>query len=122
MTDEHTYFHDAGVRVTSARFIAGSQTIAMSGITAVRTLRHGLTSMQLLMLVGGGLLLALAHTATLQTLGAALLAYGLWRWWRPPYSVEITMASGALTVLTDRRRTRIHEIVDAVNDAIIHRA
>ncbi|WP_412030503.1 DUF6232 family protein [Deinococcus yunweiensis] len=122
MTTEHLYYDDAGVQVTSARFVTRGQTLAMSGVTAVSALRHGLTRFQKTLLTCGLLLLVLAHPASLRVTGVLMVAYATWFVLRPPYSVVVTSASGHHTLLTDRRRARVMAIVTAVNEAIVGRA
>ncbi|GAA5438297.1 DUF6232 family protein [Deinococcus sp. A31D244] len=119
---EHTYYTDAGVQVTNARFICGDRTLAMSGVTAVSAQRHALTKPQQLLLTCGVLLFLLADPAFLRVSGALMTAYAAWFLLRPPYSVVVTSASGHHTLITDRQRARVTAIVQAINEALVHRA
>lgn len=51
-----------------------------------------------------------------------MTAYAAWFLLRSPYSVVVTSASGHHTLITDRQRARVTAIVQAINEALVHRA
>ena len=120
---EHEFYQDEGVQVTSARFITGGQTIAMSGVTAVTTLKHAMSRGEM-MALGVGIICLIAAKDFIPAILIAVpcLAYAYWAYKNPVYALHLTSSSGKQRVLATRQRDRIFGIAKAVNEAIIHRA
>jgi proline racemase len=120
--EEKSFFTQGGVSVTNARFIAHGQTYAMSGVTSVKQFRQDpsrkgpiiLGVIGLLAMAGGGKAVFVA----------LLLLAGAVAWWlsqKPEFSVLLSSASGEAKALTSRDGKFISDVVNALNDAIVHR-
>jgi hypothetical protein len=122
---EQTFFDEAGVTVTNARFIASGRTFAVNGITSVslynitprRTGPIAFFVIAFLILIGGS-------GGSGSIIGALVLAgIGVLYWLSEPvrYSVRLMTASGESDAFTARDEFLIERIVRAVNDAIVAR-
>jgi hypothetical protein len=119
---EQTFFNDAGITVTNARFITTGQTYAMSGVTSVKNLRRDPKRLGPIILAVVGLLMLLGGSSML-LFGLLLVAGGV-AWWildKPKYIVSLTTSSGEAEATWSKNRDFIEKIVAAVNEAIVHR-
>src|SRR4051812_23816063 len=125
---EQMFFDRAGVRVSTARFIAGDRTYAISAVTSVRFNRivpkRGLPI--ILFCVGGFLLLGAIESGSGGAgVFVALLFGGLGAalWYSTPsrYSVRVMTASGEADAFVSKDRQLVFDIVQALNDAIVAR-
>lgn len=119
---EQNFFNEAGITVTNARFIAGGQTHAMSGITAVKSFKHTPSKKGPIILIILGLLFLLAPDEA-KIIGLLLLAGGI-TWLvlkKPTFSVMMSSASGEVEAYTSKDEKFISNVVNAVNEAIIAR-
>lgn len=125
--DEKVFFDQGGIKVTSARFIVPSQTFAMSGITSVKLLEEPASQLvPILGLMTGSLILLAGISKKDWGLGVFGLAMAgcsiLWlAKQQPTHHVFLTTASGELKALTSQSRETILGVVQALNDAIVHR-
>jgi hypothetical protein len=121
------YSDDHGVRVTNTRFIVGNVTYAMGNITSVKKSteppHRGLAMLLIAIGIASLLFAASDKNAGIFVLGVVLVLVGgvMWRGARPTYGILIASASGESTPLTSRNKERIEKIIQAVNEAIIHR-
>jgi len=98
------------------------KTYAMSGVTSVKSWektpsRKG----PIILIVIGVLLLAAGKSAII---GAVLFIGGGIAWWvsqKSEFSVMLTSASGEMQAYTSKDGAFVSKIVNAVNDAIVHR-
>jgi hypothetical protein len=120
---ERTFLQDSNVQVTNSRFVAGGKTFAMRNISSVSV--HHIPKSKI-----GPMLLMLLSVAVLLTgdtggIASGLILLGLAILWyrsiKDIYSVRINSNSGETDGLTSKDRSYIHTVVDAVNEAIIHR-
>ena len=125
--EETEFFKDGGVTVTNARFIAGNQTYAMSGITSVKSLRQDpsrtgpiiLGILGLLAIIGGGdAMFGGVRGAGVIALAASALFLLVQK---TEFSVLLTTASGEVKALASRDGAFISKVVGALNDSIVHR-
>lgn len=122
MTTEHDFYQDARVRVTSARFMTPGQTIAMSGVTAVGVVKHGMTTFEkLCLLVGIAMLLTFWEWGSKIIFAVLLVAFGIWAFLNPVHALHLTSSSGKQRILASRQKARIFAIADAVEKVIVHR-
>lgn len=125
---EKNFYQDSGVTVTNSRFMVNGQMHAMAGITSVRTYVKSPNRLGPIFLIFSGLLgLFLIIKTGIDMTGiigtALLLGIGV-MWFRaqsPTYTILISTAAGESPALVDNNGTRISSIVDALNNAIIHR-
>lgn len=123
---ETTFFREAGVTITNARFIVPAQTYAMSGITSVKMFRETPNLVfPILMLVVGALLClgSIGSSAGAATFGAVVAAVGiaLIATAKSKYHVLLKTASGEAQALTSPDVAFIRRVVEGLNASIVHR-
>lgn len=123
---EETFLNEGGVQVTNARFVVPGQTYALSGVTSVsihekKPKRIGpifLFIIGFFCLMGGLSGSSGAFVAALVFIGLGVL------WWisnSTKYAVRLMTASGESDALPSKDGAFIKRIVEALNNAIIHR-
>ncbi len=127
---EVTFYSDTkGVRITNARLIVGTTTYAMRNISSVGA---GITKPSLfwpLILIIVGLLIFVAtvedplHSTRFLILAVLLILAGIvaWRGSKPTYHLRVSSSSGESTALSSDDKEYVGKVVQAVNEAIIHR-
>lgn len=121
--DEKIFYENGNVRVNNARFIVANQTHAMNGVTSIA---HVASPPQ-----RGGLILALllglallffgeGGTRLVGVLIAAGCAYALYNQ-KATHVVVLRSSSGEVKALSDTDEAHIRSVVNALNDALIHR-
>ncbi len=129
MAEETTYYSDqSGVRVTDKRVIVNNVTYAMANITSVSTTveKPGLKGPILFMVIGAFFLLAgLSNNSGGEAIFGGIVAAIGYFWFRgckPIWHLRIASASGETTPLKSVNQQWIERIVQAINEAMIHRA
>lgn len=119
MTEEKTFFHQGGIRVTSARFINGGQTYAMSNVTSVKALVEKPQRSGGIMIA----LLALVISSAVPLVGIPALGLALFYLYRqkPKYHVMLKTSGGEASALSTDHEEYVDDVVEAVNKAIVHR-
>ena len=118
--EEKNFLAEGAVTVTNARFIAGEQTFAMSGVTSVKSLQKN-PSRILPGILG---FIAIAAFVSGSIIGGIIFAAGAaaaWFLMKPTYSVLLFTASGETNALSSKDGEFINRVVGAVNNAIVHR-
>ena len=116
---ETTFFDDGDVKVTNARFISGAQTYVMNNVTSVKPFveipRRFLSISALLI----GLILMLANfiVGLVISAVAAAILYGQ----RTKYHLVLATAGGETKALRTNNRAYLDDVMEALNQAIIHR-
>ena len=128
MATETTFFEGGNLTVTNARFIVGTQTFAMRGVTSVQGVEipANYTASGLLILLGA----CVALTAFLNSaigfgiFGVLLSAGGIWAACRqkPTYAVVLRTAGGEVTAYESKDRDYISQVIEALNQSIISHA
>ncbi len=127
MAEEIEFLNTGGVRVTSARFIQGARTFALSGITSVRLAsappKQGAA---LLVMAVGGLgffgLVSQGDTSTAVIFGVAFL-FGviMYRNAKASHRVMFATAGGEVAGLETPDRAFAESVLVAINEAIVYR-
>ena len=119
---ENTFFSDAGITVTQARFMVPGQTYAMSGVTSVATAKDSPSKKGPIIMIAIGLL-ALAAGKDALIFGFLLIAGGaLWLYLqKPTFVVMLHSASGESRAFTSKDGDLVSRIVGAINEAIVAR-
>lgn len=117
--DEKIFFHQGSVKVTSARFINGGQTYAMSNVTSVKTFEQKPSRAGgiFVALVG---IMALAAAPLVGALIVGLAIYFLYQQ-KAMYHVMLSTSAGESSALSTDHREYVDEVVNALNQAIVHR-
>ena len=125
--EERTILQRGDVTVTTARFLVGSHTYAMSGITSVQTgvTRPSRVGPILLILFGVIGMLTITTGAPVQVLVVALICIVLGILWlrskKPVYHVLLRSASGEAKACSSKVSDDVNSIVAALNEAIVLR-
>ncbi|MBK7212103.1 MAG: QacE [Bacteroidales bacterium] len=118
MAEEKVFLDEKGVKVTSARFITFGKTHSMSGVTAVSSYIIKPNRKQPIILAVIGLIITIFHWSGLILVAGAV---AFWIMQKNKYTVSLSSASGSEDALTDLDKDFILRVVDALNDAIVHR-
>lgn len=127
MATEEIFLNEEGVSVSNSRMMYGGQTYAMSGITSVKAFemkpsRKGAT---ILIIIGVLTFLTALDSSSIPAgfIGVALLIGGIawWRMLKSDFSVVLMSASGEAKAYTSKDGDFVSKIVNAVNEAIVHR-
>lgn len=121
--EERVFFERNGVKVTNARFMVGSQTYAMNGVTSVKSRitppnRGGAV---VAVIVGVLLFFALDGGAKLFGLLVAGAAGWMLSQMKDTHSVFLSSASGEVQALADQDGEYIGGVIGALNEALVHR-
>ena len=130
--EEQCLLNEAGVFISTSRFVSGSQTYAMSGITSVGagTEHPSKVGAVLAMLFGAfitlcglGLLAVTKVGIAIVLVGAGIVALGVmvWKSKVPMHSVLLRSASGEQRATSSKDMDLIQRIVAALNQAIVLR-
>ncbi|RWU04878.1 DUF6232 family protein [Pedobacter chitinilyticus] len=121
-TQEETLFYkDHNVTVTQSRYVTNSKTYAMRNISSVHVFEivKNHTLPVVLIIVGAIMLI----TDGGKVIGGiiALIGFLVIIFNKNQYAVRISTNSGEANSIVSRDKIYIQKIVDALNDAIIHR-
>ena len=117
--EEKTFFEYEDVKVTNARFVTGGQTYAMNNVTSVKT--HKQTPSRLVgvlvLIVGFGVAVS---NWVISIIIMAASAYYLYQQ-KTTYHVMLTTSGGETSALKTHQIEYITKVVNALNEAIVHR-
>lgn len=119
MAEEKIFLDERGVKVTNARFVTYAKTHALSGITSVSTFTVSPSKKGPIVVAVIGLIAFAFSWIVALVLIAAGVAWFLSL--KDEYQVVLSSASGNEDALTDKDQAFISRVVDALNEAIIHR-
>jgi len=130
--EEKIFFENGNIKITNARFIAGSQTYAMAAINSVKVTKTNITESKTI----PGILIAIGIIWLLIIFGKAnsfssyvwpslLLAVGVFWFFSIKenflYRVVLTTSSGEASAFESTNKNDILTIEKALNDVIIFR-
>lgn len=119
MAAETVFLEESGVKVTNARFVVFGKTHALSGITSVSSYKISPSRKGPIVLI----LLGILSAAMIKGYAIIFIALGI-VWWimqKNTYKVHMESASGSFDALDSKDEDFIDRVVNALNDAIIHR-
>ena len=124
MAEESTFFRSGNIVVTNARFVVGSQTFAMRGITSVQGVETPVSYIIPVLVGLLGLVLAVnlfRNGSFGGIIGILILAAAIWMAVRqkPTFAVVLRTAGGEVTAYKSTNRDFIAQIIKALNEAII---
>jgi hypothetical protein len=110
---EQVFYDQAGIKVTSARLVFGTQTFQLSGITSVRPqeISPDRRGPIILMVVG------LFCTAGIGTIAGLIWLLTQ----KTTYAVMLVSAAGEQKAYTSRDKNLIFQVAKAINDAMVAR-
>jgi ABC-type siderophore export system fused ATPase/permease subunit len=119
--NETTFYKDSFVTVTQSRFVTHSKTYAMRNISSVHVFEIIRSkSKALIMTILGFLFL---FSKDIFWVGIIIVVLGIW--WlftiKNEYAVRISTNAGEANSIVSKNRDYIQKIVNALNEAIIHR-
>lgn len=131
-TAEQCLLNEAGIFISTSRFVSGSQTYAMSGITSVGTGTEHPSKVGAILamlfgafiaLCGLGLLVVTKGGIVVVLIGAGIIALGIMvlKAKVPIYSVLLRSASGEQRATSSKDMNLVQRIVAALNQAIVLR-
>lgn len=121
--EEKSFFSQGNVSVSNARFIVDGQTYAMNGVTSVKTGRKAPSRWGPIIVGVVGLASLGGGEAGAVILGLVLIGLAIF-WWvkqKPELSVVLSSSSGEMRALVSRDAAFINGVIEALNNAIIHR-
>ena len=120
---ETVFFDENNVKVTNARFIANGQTYAMSGVTSVRSTMAPAEIKGYLVGIGVGLLLLIALDGAAKLIGIVVAGLAGWMLMNAKSTHWVTLVTAAAEsrALESQDESFINKVVEALNDAIVHR-
>jgi hypothetical protein len=120
--EEKIFFEYEDVKVTNARFITGAQTFAMSNVTSVKAHTQKPSRIALILLLIIGLFFTLGGGAgvLIGLVVAAVAAIALYLQ-KTTYHVMLTTSGGETSALKTYQLDYITKVVNALNEAIVHR-
>jgi hypothetical protein len=119
--NEVTFYKDSFVRVTQSRYVTQSKTYAMRNISSVHIFEIVKSKVKAIFLIIFGLFFLFSKD--IFWVGLIIIALGVW--WltsiKNEYTVRISTNAGEADSIVSKNRDYIQKIVNALNDAIIHR-
>jgi Family of unknown function (DUF6232) len=124
MSNEVTFLENGGITVTSARFVVGTKTFAVRGITSVQLIKVPAYYGGAVILILAGLVpivIGIRSSIAFTAVGFFILFGGVWSCFRqkPSYAVVLRTADGEVTAYQSKDRSHVVQIVEAINDSII---
>lgn len=118
---ETTFYQDTQILVTQSRYVTDAKTYAMRNISSVHVFEIVKSKTVQVILITIGILLI--FNDDLRILGFLLLAGSIASLFliKNEYAVRISTNSGEANSLVSKDKVYIQQIVNALNDAIIHR-
>lgn len=118
---ETTFYQDAQILVTQSRYVTDTKTYAMRNISSVHVFEIVKSKTVQVILIAIGFLLI--FNDNLRIIGFLLLAGSIASFLliKSEYAVRISTNSGEANSLISKDKIYIQRIVNALNDAIIHR-
>lgn len=119
MSEEKVFFEDGDVKVTSSRFLTFGKTQTLSGITSVSSyVQNPDRKWPIILAVVGALCFYFSWVIAVILIAAAVA----WLYFQKTYyTVQLESSSGVTDALTDTNKEYIFKVIDALNEAIVHR-
>lgn len=119
--NETTFYQDNSVTVTQSRYVTHSKTYAMRNISSVHIFEIIKSKNKAFFMALFGVIFLFSKDVF--WVGLIIIALGIW-WFvsiKNEYAVRISTNSGEANSIISKDRNYIQKIVNALNDAIVHR-
>ncbi|MFN1218414.1 DUF6232 family protein [Chryseobacterium kwangjuense] len=120
-TGETTFYKDLNVTVTQSRYVTQSKTYAMRNISSVHVFEIIKSKKLPAVLIIIGLLLLFSEDARIVGIILAVIGALILFLIKNEYAVRISTNSGEANSIISKDKIYIQKIVNALNQAIIHR-
>lgn len=119
--NERIFYQDTNVTVTQARFVTQAKTYAMSNVSSVSLYRIKRSKKLEIFLIAIGLVMIVGESTRI--VGSIFLLIGVVMLFllKDSYSVRINSNSGEADGFISKEKDYVEKVVNAVNEAIIHR-
>lgn len=117
--EEKTFFEHEDVKITNARFLSGGQTYAMSNVTSVKSFEQKPKRFLVIAILIIGLITAINEPMVGISI-AAICGFYLYKQ-KTIYHVMLATSGGEVSALKTHQRHYLEKVVNALNNAIIHR-
>lgn len=118
--DERIFFEYEDVKVTSARFVSGGQTFAMTNVTSVKPYEQKPSRLGGIIVLGIGLIIMAASNFIVGLLIAAAAAFHLYQQ-KTIFHILLATSAGETKALVTYQREYLNQVIAALNDAIVYR-
>lgn len=119
--NETKFYQDSSVTVTQSRFVTQSKTYAMRNISSVHVFEIIKSKTKAVLMIIFGLFFLFSKN--IFWIGLIIIALGIW--WlisiKNEYAVRISTNAGEANSIISKNKDYIQKIVNALNNAIIHR-
>ncbi|MFE8048642.1 DUF6232 family protein [Brenneria goodwinii] len=121
--DEVEFYNNENVSVTNARFRVGENTYAMNGVTSVKRGKTNPSKAGAVILGIIGVLMVLSGSVSVKIIGGIMLIVAvLWfKAIKPEYIVFLNSSSGESQALSSKNEKYINDVINALNESIVHR-
>lgn len=122
--EETEFYKNGNVSITNARFIVGSTTYAMNGVTSVKRGQTDPSKVGPVIMAIIGVISVFAATGLMsKAIGVVvvLLAIAWFKAIKPEYIVSLNSSSGESQALSSKDKQYIDDVINSLNNAIIHR-
>jgi hypothetical protein len=118
--EERVFFEYGDVKVTNARFINGGQTYAMNNVTSVKPYEKKPNRVGGIIVLLIGLIIMVNSNLVPGLLIAAAAVFYLYKQ-KTIYHILLSTSAGETTALVTYQRHYLHDVIAALNNAIVHR-
>ncbi|EOW9276587.1 DUF6232 family protein, partial [Vibrio cholerae] len=118
--EEKIFFESNDVKVTNSRFITGNQTYAMSNVTSVKPHKQSPNRMPWIFALFMGVFFILIKS---YLIGFGLIGLAIFVLYnqKPLYTVILKTSSGENRALHTNEQEYLNQVINALNEAIVHR-
>lgn len=120
-TAETTFYKDLNVTVTQSRYVTQSKTYAMRNISSVHVFEIIKSKKLPAIMISLGLILLLSGDTRIIGIIVAVIGALILFMIKNEYAVRISTNSGEANSIVSKDKIYIQKIVNALNQAIIHR-
>ncbi|MEA9389561.1 DUF6232 family protein [Acerihabitans sp. TG2] len=121
--EEKEFYTNGNVSITNARFRVGSTTYAMQGVTSVKKHRIAANKIWAILMVLAGLGMMFWAELSGKVVGFVILILGviIFKMLKDTYIVILNSSSGESQALNSKDEKYIDDVINSLNDAIVHR-
>ncbi|RAU32565.1 DUF6232 family protein [Enterobacter sp. ECC-175] len=122
--EETEFYRNGNVSITNARFIVDSTTYAMNGVTSVKRGQTDPSKVGPVVMALIGFVMVFLVTGFLAKAIGVVMVIAAIAWFKaikPEYIVYLNSSSGESQALSSTDKQYIDDVINSLNNAIIHR-